>query len=93
MMFNILKKSNDIVHLSALEDFNEPYVELGQLIHQGTLHVSTIKGLRRVEKKRQVFLFTRCVLISKQREEKAGRTCYSFKQKLHLAVSKLCCLC
>lgn len=86
IMSTIPKKTNDIVHLSALEDYSEPFAELGSLLHQGPLHVTEAKALRSVEKERQFFLFAKTILVCKQQRRENGQFYYSFKRKIVLTV-------
>lgn len=95
MMSAIPKKTNDVVHLSALEEFDEPLVELGELIHQGLLHVTETRALRTIEKERQHFLFTRSILVCKGQKRENGQVRYAYRRKIDLPVREyvpLCCI-
>ena len=86
MMSAIPKRTNDVVHLSALEDFDEPFVELGQLMHQGLLHMAETRALRTLEKERQIFLFTKSILVCKAQKRENGQVRYAFRRKIDLLV-------
>lgn len=86
IMAAIPKRTNDVVHLSALEDYEEPFVELGQLMHQGLLFMTESRTLRTLEKERQLFLFTRAILVCRQHKRENGQIRYAFRQKINLVV-------
>ena len=86
MMSAIPKRTNDVVHLSALEDFDEPFVELGELVHQGLLHMTETRALRTLEKERQLFLFTKSILVCKAQKRENGQVRYAFRRKIDLPV-------
>lgn len=90
IMSAIPKRTNDVVHLSALEDFDEPYVELGQLVHQGLLYMAESRALRTSEKERQLFLFTRAILVCRQHKRENGQLRYAFRHKINFAVRNEC---
>ena len=86
IMAAIPKRTNDVVHLSALEDYDEPFMELGQLVHQGLLFMAESRTLRTLEKERQIFLFTRAILVCRQHKRENGQIRYAFRQKINLVV-------
>eukprot|EP00118_Oscarella_pearsei_P013783 m.113889 g.113889 ORF g.113889 m.113889 type:complete len:2831 (+) comp37468_c0_seq2:47-8539(+) len=74
LMLDIPKKSNDVMSLALLKDFDGNLDDLGELHHQGAYTVLDTRAFRSKEKDRQVFFFEKAVVVSKIERDTFGNS-------------------
>ncbi|XP_033106300.1 guanine nucleotide exchange factor DBS-like isoform X4 [Anneissia japonica] len=89
-MLHVLKFVNDSMHQIAITGFEGQLSDLGKLLMQGSFYVwvehkkGNIKDIRFKKMQRHMFLYEKCILFCKKRDDLKDKICYTFKNKLRV---------
>ncbi|XP_071951044.1 guanine nucleotide exchange factor DBS-like isoform X5 [Antedon mediterranea] len=89
-MLHVLKFVNDSMHQIAITGFDGRLSDLGKLLMQGSFYVwvehkkGNIKDIRFKKMQRHMFLYEKCILFCKKRDDLKDKICYTYKNKLRV---------